>query len=334
MADIYIDPDAGSDSTGDGQIGSPYKSLQGAIDDVAGWHTSSGASNTFYMANTVADTVTSTISPGALAGLDVGFALDVYDAGGSLTLTDGGGNTVDCFHMQGDGVTHIINQSYTSIRNGKFSATGSGISQHAVRLGSNGTIVTCEAFGANVRQIDASNSHVFNCHCHLSGGSGTGSMGVSMAGSGSITGCNIADVDRGIYAAGAGVFVAYNTVSAVNECINCIQNTVMITNNDLSDATNGIEIESSGQGTSILNNRFYDIGTSLIYQGAGTAPLHLVGNNYTNSGSFSVSNVGIPIAAATTATDSNVIFFVGGTIGNTGYFGESSGGETAHVFAC
>jgi hypothetical protein len=98
MSDLYVDPQSGNDSTGNGSSGSPWKSLQKAIDNASG-------GDTIHMANTAADVLSSSISwsSGWSGGTsaDAPLIIRAWDNGGSLIINHPRGN-IDCWELDGN----------------------------------------------------------------------------------------------------------------------------------------------------------------------------------------------------------------------------------------
>ena len=92
MADIYIDPSTGNDTTGSGTSGSPWATLQKGVDNANG-------GDTIHLANTAADVFTTALTWntgfGSTSGTSSGNPLNIvgWDNGGALAMTMPGSQT-------------------------------------------------------------------------------------------------------------------------------------------------------------------------------------------------------------------------------------------------
>lgn len=271
MADIYIDPLNGSDSTGDGSSGNPYASLQNALDN-----TTQGASgDTFNLADTAADVLTAALDP------------TTYLGGGSTSQTapirivgwDQGGDGYG--EISGNGSVAIWNNANFWIVFHKMKLHSSG-SNTILTLGRNCVVDDCEVYDTDARGIDIDRSSVVsNClvrdvgvygiitnlsvrvlSCSVRDGpSRTVTAGIRLSGLASSALFCVVDLDG----SGDGIFVA----EAECQVLHC-------TCYNSSGSGNGIEV--SGDGAVVLNN--YVEGYATGVQQIGTHAIRVIGFNH------------------------------------------------------
>jgi len=181
MADYYVDDTNGDDSTGDGSSGSPWKTIQKALNDGT-WSTSGG--NVLYLANTSAFVLSSTIDVTTPAINNDSrtdnnpFVFAAWDNGGSISITVPNGRTISpAFEIDGnDAVATIISTTtsafeFTAFVGGKLHGTTGAVVDfyHSNQDGS--ALINCEVYDtANYYVVDEANM-IIGCYIHNTGGS-------------------------------------------------------------------------------------------------------------------------------------------------------------------
>lgn len=160
----YVDPLSGDNATGDGSSGTPWKTIQYALDNGT-WSTA--GSDLLKVANTAADVLVVPLSCGGMSTVpstEHQLMIEGWDNGGSLSARGPFGTTITPVgEIDGnDVVASILSvQSYVHFRNMKIHSTTSTI----LRLGSN-TVTNCEIYNGGGGSLVRTTPFMFNTYVH------------------------------------------------------------------------------------------------------------------------------------------------------------------------
>jgi hypothetical protein len=283
MAIYYVDPSTGDDTTGDGSSGSPWKTIQHAL-DTGTWSTTSG--NTLRLANTAAAVLTSPIDfDTSVALLEAPLCIEGWDNGGSITATGPWGSTISpAGEIDGnDAVAYLCdaNTRYVTFKNLKMHSTTSFV----LSLSSSTNVVSCEVYNAGaLRTIAAAGlTALYNCYIHTD--QTTGELIYNAA---TVIGCELSRGGDGIRLSGANGVCSRNLIHGITGTgILCAADNQIVSNNtvdgaDASAGENGIEVSGATvEHCAIFNNliaNFSGAGSKGVYIPTG-APPALLGNN-------------------------------------------------------
>jgi hypothetical protein len=283
MAIYYVDPSTGDDTTGDGSSGSPWKTIQHALDNGT-WATTTG--NTLRLANTTAAVLTSPIDFDTSVALgEAPLCIEGWDNGGSITATGPWGSTISpCGEINGnDAVAYVCdaNTRYVTFKNLKIHSTTS----YVLSLSTSTEIINCEVYnGGTLRTITAGGSSSFyNSYVHTD--QTTGEVIYAAA---TIIGCEIAGGGNGIRLTGTNGVCSRNLIyggtgsGIVFGFDHQIVSNNTIDGSDASDGGIGIEINSANVEHSVIFNNlvanFSGVGSKGVSIVTG-APCSLLGNN-------------------------------------------------------
>ena len=302
MAIAHVDPTNGDDGTGDGSSGSPYASVQGALDNFT---FDTAAPNTIRLANTSADVLSSTLSfathsPGQKNPLTIAG----WDNGGSLTATGPWGQTFsNVGEIDGnDAVANIVSlQAYLSFYRIKMHGTTS----YCARFGANSTITECEIYDVGSTYAVRAPDRIYNSYIHDT--TNMPSSGLCYQ-SRTVLFSELKGGASGYRALIGDAIFANNLVHGFSNTGIEIDESLMVSNNTV-DGTGsgasaiGISANSAQEGCRVFNNLVTNfsgsgaVAISLAISGAGPT---ILGNNafYNNTtdvssdtGSLSFSNV-------------------------------------------
>lgn len=161
MAIVYVDPQNGDDSAGDGSSSSPYASISGAITNGT-WSTTEG--NFLRLANTAPDVLSATINFSSIVSIEAPLVVEGWDNGGSITGNGPFGSTISpCGEIDGnDAVAYIsaINTAYVLFKNIKMHST---TSRGFHFLSSFSTCVNCEMYDFGGGYYSIYYGQLYNC---------------------------------------------------------------------------------------------------------------------------------------------------------------------------
>ena len=263
----YVDPSAGSDVTGDGSIGNPWKSVQWALD-----HVTKSAAN----GNRI------NIKAGAANVLSAALSFATYGAGGptaplviqgyTSVAGDGGIGSID-----GAGSYAIsAGNNYTFYRDLKMGNCGAANIVNVGGAGSSAYIINCEIYGTSGSGIvSGNNCYVDGCYIHDISGIGFSATGDSI--------ClrsyfENGSVDMSACISGSVKIAAWNTFN-----IDGATNAIITTATYNTIAHNSI-LSSTGTGTGITAStsigQLFEHNLIEGFSGIGGRAIYTSANNY------------------------------------------------------
>ncbi len=283
MADIYTDITNGDDSTGDGSVGTPYETIQKALDEANGGDTVwIGDSATNTLASQLNWTLFGTVQ-------DTGVDARLCVRGWSYS---GGAGADGIAVIDGNSLAGILaaTKNYVTWYHLDVSGTD-GASHSCLELGTTNVCMECrvsDVTGASSLAIKGTASYcqVINCRCE------NVVRGIAMTVGGSIIGCTITgNSDYAMNITAAGVCYGNTVVSGGGNGAYPTQDGVIISHNrfigDGSTASRyGINVGATAEGLVITNNQIQGwSGTSNIgvNNPSGNSIAVLGGNYYANN---------------------------------------------------
>ena len=281
ISQYYVDPDAGNDTTGTGAIGTPWKTVQHALDNITRDTTNGDQIN--IKAGTD-DTLTATLSLATYGAPGPGNELAIR--GYTSAASDGGIGGID-----GDGSYGILvgNTAYTHLVDMHLHNVGAN---SILDLGTYCKIINCEIDnGTGTSAVTFSNSSLLlNSYIHNFGG-----YGIQFDGGGRVYGCvfenGINDFSRAIFADTYGVTAISNVIIidgathgiVVSERANFVANNTIYSS---SGTGSGIFPLAGGDGLVIMNNYiegFSGAGGTGINILSGAQFVYVRNNRYYNN---------------------------------------------------
>lgn len=239
----YVNPSTGADSAGNGSSGSPYKTMQYALDDIGTTHGRGADGDQVNLDSVAKDTLSSAISLATYGSPTAQLPLIIR--GFDDTANDGGVGEIDCGGSNG-----LFSSAYNFVKLVDLKVHNAGTA-HVISLGAGILILRCEVYDTTARAVSVENSVL-------------------------VQGCNIYDAAYGLYCANDAAFVIGNyfknsgttdftyaiqlsgvtstamrniiSVDAASGGINCAGNGAIACNNSL------LAVSSSGAGSIGIRN--------------------------------------------------------------------------------
>jgi len=247
-SEYYVDPSGGNDTTGDGTIGTPWKTVQKALDSITRNTTDGDRIN---VKDTADDVLSAELDFSTYGANSLNYALLIQ--GYTSTAGDGGIGGIS-----GGGTTAIIStqRSYIAFKDMHLHNTGSNVILNIYRSSLDNCEFNNSSSTGNI--VEVSQAAVINCYFHDTDGSAVA------GGSCVIFGCYFKagatyEMDTCINATAASL-VASRCILSIDGATNGIGGVAILAqilnNSILSDGGTGtgIDSESGGWGASYINN--------------------------------------------------------------------------------
>lgn len=272
MANIHVNFSNGDDSTGDGSIGNPYKTINK-------FFAVGNGGDTLYLADNVAHVMSSTISLatfGTTTPLSAANPIKImpyHVTGGTLKTKTASSRTtgITGATIDGDGIVTNFGSNIDFIH--LYGLKFIGFTERAIFFDDNTSIISCEATdpsGSTLTlagvQVDLY-GHIEDCYIHS-----TGTANASIfAGNQTFISKNFIDFDGtnsgvAVVRAGSTTVISGNLIYCHNglayDLLSCSNGTRILNNTFVGDGTSGqLGLKTSSNTISVINNIFANVTT-------------------------------------------------------------------------